>query len=117
MFWDEINELKSNTVKTKTKFKSVKEVMPDESYYFKKPSKPLVRFNKTLKYSVDDFFKKDIFKYGMLFYDFEVFRHDWLVVIINPIVGYKRIICNDREALIDFYEHSNFQKLMYNHSQ
>lgn len=108
MFWDEINELKSNTVKTKTKFKSVKEVMPDESYYFKKPSKPLVRFNKTLKYSVDDFFKKDIFKYGMLFYDFEVFRHDWLVVIINPIVGYKRIICNDREALIDFYEqHKN----------
>lgn len=33
------------------------------------------------------------------FYDFEVFRYDWLVVIINPVTRTKEVIINDREKL------------------
>lgn len=40
----------------------------------------------------------------MNFYDFEVFAHDWLVVIINPAEESKVVIHNDREALIEYYE-------------
>lgn len=37
-------------------------------------------------------------------YDFEVFKHDWLVVIINPISQIKMEIVNDRNKLKDFYK-------------
>lgn len=38
------------------------------------------------------------------FYDFEVFKHDWLVVIINPANRKRTVIVNSRENLIDYYE-------------
>lgn len=42
------------------------------------------------------------------FYDFEVFRYDWFVVIINPIEKTKTIIINDREMLDDYFrKHKN----------
>lgn len=42
------------------------------------------------------------------FYDFEVFRFDWLVVIINPAEEKETVIHNDRNALIDYYkQHMN----------
>lgn len=42
------------------------------------------------------------------FYDFEVFKYDWMVVIINPAYQEKTVIVNDREKLINFYEeHKN----------
>lgn len=42
------------------------------------------------------------------FYDFEVFKYDWMVVIINPMTQKKDVIINDREKLISFYEeHKN----------
>ena len=37
------------------------------------------------------------------FYDFEVFKHDWLVVIINPVHKTKEVIVNDRERLLDYW--------------
>lgn len=37
------------------------------------------------------------------FYDFEVFKYDWLVVIINPASQKETIIHNDRDALIRYY--------------
>ena len=37
-------------------------------------------------------------------YDFEVFKYDWLVVIINPIDKTKDIIINDPEKLAFIYE-------------
>ena len=40
----------------------------------------------------------------MLFYDFEVFKYDWLVVIIDPINRKETIIHNNRDDLIKFYE-------------
>lgn len=44
----------------------------------------------------------------MNFYDFEVFAHDWLVVIINPVSQTETVIHNDRDRLIAYYEeHKN----------
>lgn len=38
------------------------------------------------------------------FYDFEVFKYDWLVVIINPITNTKEVIINDNNKLKKYYE-------------
>ena len=38
------------------------------------------------------------------FYDFEVFKHDWLVVVINPVAHDERVIINDVDALTALYE-------------
>ena len=39
----------------------------------------------------------------LLFYDFEVFKYDWCVVIIDYNTRKKKIIINDRDELINFY--------------
>ena len=38
------------------------------------------------------------------FYDFEVFKYDWLVVIINPISEEINVIVNDPEKLRKYHE-------------
>lgn len=38
------------------------------------------------------------------FYDFEVFKHDWMVVVINPTTRDERVIINDADALTALYE-------------
>lgn len=38
------------------------------------------------------------------FYDFEVFEHDWMVVVINPVTHDERVIINDVDALTALYE-------------
>lgn len=38
------------------------------------------------------------------FYDFEVFKYDWLVVIINPVTKTITKIANDTSALLAYYE-------------
>lgn len=38
------------------------------------------------------------------FYDFEVFKHDWMVVIINPIYKTEEVIVNDVEKLQKYYD-------------
>lgn len=51
----------------------------------------------------------------MLFYDFEVFPHDWLVVITNTDDQSEEIFVNNEQALIDFYnEHKNDIWVGYN---
>ena len=40
----------------------------------------------------------------MIFYDFEVFKYDWLVVFIDTESEEKTVIVNDRDKLIDFYD-------------
>lgn len=39
-----------------------------------------------------------------MFYDFEVFSHDWLVVLIDMNAQAETVIHNDREGLVEFYE-------------
>lgn len=51
----------------------------------------------------------------MNFYDFEVFRHDWLVVIINPVTKEETVIINDVRKLQRYYEqHKNDIWVGYN---
>ena len=38
------------------------------------------------------------------FFDFEVFKFDWLVVIVNPFEKSETIIVNDAEKLASYYE-------------
>lgn len=38
------------------------------------------------------------------FYDFEVFKHDWLVVVINPVEKTKTVLVNDRDGLSRLYQ-------------
>ena len=40
----------------------------------------------------------------ILFYDFEVFKYDWLLVLIEPDIRKETVIVNDREKLTKFYE-------------
>lgn len=49
------------------------------------------------------------------FYDFEVFKYDWLVVIINPFDRREEVIINDPEKLKAYYEaHKNEIWVGYN---
>ncbi|MDO6448105.1 hypothetical protein [Oceanobacillus profundus] len=51
----------------------------------------------------------------MLFYDFEVFYDDWLVVIIDAAAKQEYTFINDEQGLIDFYnEHRNYIWVGYN---
>lgn len=40
----------------------------------------------------------------MLFYDFEVFKYDWLVVVIDTDTHFEHIIINDKDQLKSLYE-------------
>ena len=49
------------------------------------------------------------------FFDFECFKYDWLVVIINPIERAEHVIINDPEKLKRYYEeHKNEIWVGYN---
>lgn len=51
----------------------------------------------------------------LLFYDFEVFKYDWLVVFIDPYAEEYTEIVNDRELLENFYKkHKNNIFVGYN---
>ncbi|MCB4406169.1 hypothetical protein FVP37_14330, partial [Staphylococcus aureus] len=41
---------------------------------------------------------------AILFYDFEVFKYDWLVVIVDSDTKQTHTIINDTEELTDFYK-------------
>ena len=40
----------------------------------------------------------------LIFYDFEVFKYDWIVVLINPIEQKQTVIYNNKAALELFHE-------------
>ena len=40
----------------------------------------------------------------MIFYDFEVFKYDWLVVCIDDVTKSETVIVNDRDKLQSFYD-------------
>lgn len=40
----------------------------------------------------------------MVFYDFEVFKYDWLVVLIDIYAKKETVIINDPAKLLQFYE-------------
>ena len=51
----------------------------------------------------------------LIFYDFEVFKYDWLVVLIDPINHAEQVIVNDKDELESFYnKHKNDIWIGYN---
>ena len=42
--------------------------------------------------------------YKLMFYDFEVFKYDWMVVLIDYNTRKKHTIINNRERLLQVYE-------------
>lgn len=48
-------------------------------------------------------FTKELYPYSLNFYDFEVFKNDWMVVIINPLELKMHIIVNSPIALKQYY--------------
>ena len=45
---------------------------------------------------------------SLIFYDFEVFKYDWLVAMIDAFTQKYTVICNDKNKLNEFYEeHKN----------
>lgn len=51
------------------------------------------------------------------FYDFEVFKEDWLVVIINIYEKSEVVIINDKEKLQEYYDaHKNQIWVGYNNN-
>ncbi len=44
----------------------------------------------------------------MIFYDFEVFEYDWLVVLFDSKTKSEKVIINDNEKLEDFYQENKF---------
>lgn len=49
------------------------------------------------------------------FYDYEVFKHDWLVVVINPVERTETIIVNDKKKLQAYHDaHQNEIWVGYN---
>ena len=99
---------KTNEVKEELKLPSVYETIPEDE---------LVSMVRKCPLNVEEFcdFDKEKFPYSLNFYDFEVFKYDWMVVIINPIDKIKTVIVNDRKALKRYYsEHKEEIWVGYN---
>lgn len=58
-----------------------------------------------LEKNYDDF-TEEKFPHGFIFYDFEVFKWDWLVVLIDPLEKTKTIIANDRNGLKTYFDNN-----------
>ena len=109
--YDDLNVIEDKAEKPIVK----KEPEKKKIVYKEFDSDELVHMNKTFAVDSDEFFEKGYYPYLLNFYDFEVFMGDWLVVIINPIEKVKRIIANDRDALVDYYKkHKNQIWVGYN---
>lgn len=75
----------------------------------------MIKMHRSVSFPKDDFFNEETFPHGFVFYDFEVFLYDWLVVLIDPINCTKDIIVNDRQALLKYYhEHEQMIWVGYN---
>ena len=64
----------------------------------------LVHLNREFRADNYDDFTKDKYPDGLVFYDFEVFSYDWLVVLIDPVNKTKTIIANNKHGLEEYYE-------------
>jgi len=69
------------------------------------PEDEKIQLNKKFQLDPEKYqdFNSELYPDSLNFYDFEIFRHDWLVVIINPVEKIKTIIANDSKALKRYY--------------
>lgn len=115
---EELDDIKGNVKKqTVKKTNEVKEELNLPSVYETIPEDELVSMVRKCSLNVEEFcdFDKEKFPYSLNFYDFEVFKYDWMVVIINPIDKIKMVIVNDRKALKRYFNaHKNEIWVGYN---
>lgn len=65
----------------------------------------IVHVNRTFELEGDySDFTEEKYPHGFVFYDFEVFKYDWLVVLIDPMAKTKTIIANNRNALKKYFD-------------
>ena len=100
---DEIDEIKEKKPVVKKNFTTEEEVEIDYDYII--PEDEKVQLNKKFQLDPEKYqdFTEELYPDSLNFYDFEVFRHDWLVVIINPVEKIKTIIANNTNALKRYY--------------
>lgn len=69
------------------------------------PEDEKIQLNKKFQLDPEKYqdFNSELYPDSLNFYDFEIFRHDWLVVIINPVEKIKTIIANDSKAIKRYY--------------
>lgn len=91
----DVSDLKTNEKSVVTEKKIVR-----KNYSYDE----LVHMNRELESLRYADFDEKTYPEGILFYDFEVFMYDWMVVIIDPVNEYKKIIVNNRNALKTFFE-------------
>lgn len=70
-------------------------------------SESSIKIDRTIQIEGYNEFTEVLYPRGVVFYDFEVFEYDWLVVIINPIEKTKTIIANNRAALKRYFDEHN----------
>jgi len=117
---DEIDEIKGREKLPE----NVKKFFPDESennndidYDDEIPEDERVQINKKFQLDPEKYqnFTKELYPDSLNFYDFEVFRYDWCVTIINPVEKTMVVIANDSEALRRYYKaHKNQIWVGYN---
>lgn len=99
---DEIEEIKGKKKPVKL---DIEEVQEDIDYDDVIPEDEKIQINKVISIPPEKYkdFDMEKYKYSLNFYDFEVFRHDWCITIINPIEKKQVTIANDTEALKRYY--------------
>ena len=81
------------------------------------PEDERVQINRKIQLDPEDFqdFNEELYPDCLNFYDFEVFRYDWCITIINPIEKTMFVIANDSGALKRYYKaHKNQIWVGYN---
>lgn len=101
----DVDELKEKKPAVKNVSFEEDEEKPKIDYDDIIPEDEKIQMNKTFQLDPELYqdFNLENYPDSLNFYDFEVFRHDWLVVIINPVEKVKTIIANNSKALKRYY--------------
>lgn len=102
-------------IKTGVEEKKIENETPAKNYSYD----DLVHLDKQLELheSYDDF-TKEKYSSGIVFYDFEIFKYDWLVVLLDPVYKEIKVICNDSVALKKYWlTHQNYTWVGYNNKR
>lgn len=101
------NESKKRNDKKKSDksvvLKKKPEIKIDYDYIIPEDEKVQVNRKITLDSEKYQDFNSKLYPYGLNFYDFEVFAHDWFITIINPIELTMNIIVNNINVLKNYY--------------
>lgn len=99
---DEIEDIKGKKKPVKLDIEKVQECIDYDDVI---PEDEKIQINKVISTPPEKYqdFNIEKYKYSLNFYDFEVFRHDWCVTIINPIEKKQVTIANDTRALKRYY--------------